>query len=118
MATPPNSIARRASVPLVGIGEIRNQMSTVLESLTLTVVLEAIADWSEELPFFGSFDSPGVAVPVVRQLPDWLPVAEFEQSVRGCWPDLDVTDVDSENTGHRLAVQFLRLIDRFEVATS
>lgn len=109
-----------ASVPLLGIDEIRNQVSTVLQSLAPIVVLEAIANWREESPFFGSFDfnSPGVAVPVVRQLPDWLPVAELEESVRGCWPDLDVADLESENTGRRLAAQFLQLIDRFEVATS
>lgn len=109
-----------ASGLLVGIDEIRNQVSTVLESLAPIVVLEAISDWSEEFPFFGSidFNAPGVAVPVVRQLPDWLPVTEFEESVSGCWPDLDVADLDSENTGRRLAAQFLQLIDRLEVATS
>lgn len=108
-----------ATVPLVGIDEIRNQVSTVLQSLAPIVVLEAIANWREESSFFGSFDfsSPGVAVPVIRQLPDWLPVAEFEESVRGCWSDLNVADLDSEDTGRRLAAEFLHLIDRFEVAT-
>lgn len=108
-----------ATIPLVGIDEVRNQVSTVLQSLAPIVVLEAIANWSEQSSLFGTFDfsSPGVAVPVVRQLPDWLPVAEFEESVRGCWPDLNVADLDSEDTGRRLAAEFLNLIDRIEVAT-
>jgi len=107
-----------ATVTLVGINEIRNQVSTVLQTLAPIVVLEAIANWREESSFFGSFDfdSPGVAVPVVRQLPDWLPVAEFEDSVRGCWSDLNVADLDSEDTGRRLAAEFLTLIDRIAVA--
>lgn len=108
-----------ATIPLVGIDEIRNEVSTVLQSLAPIVVLEAIANWREQSSFFGSFDfdSPGVAVPVVRQLPAWLPVAEFEDSVRGCWSDLNVADLDSEDTGRRLAAEFLNLIDRIEVAT-
>lgn len=108
-----------ATVPLVGIDEIRSQVSTVLQSLAPIVVLDAIANWREESSSFGSFDfnSPGVAVPVVRQLPEWLPVAEFEESVRGCWSVLNLADLDSEDTGRRLAAEFLNLIDRFEVAT-
>ncbi|GAB2863251.1 hypothetical protein [Nocardioides pacificus] len=108
-----------ATVPLVGINEIRDQVSTVLQSLAPIVVLEAIANWREESSLFGSFDfnSPGVAVPVVSQLPDWLPVAEFEESVRGCWSDLNVADLDSGDTGRRLAAEFLHLIDRFGVET-
>ena len=108
-----------ATIPLVGIDEIRSQVSTVLQSLAPIVVLEAIANWREQSSLFGAFDfnSPGVAVPVVRQLPDWLPIAEFEESVRGCWPDLNVADLESEDAGYRLAAEFLNLLDRFDVAT-
>lgn len=89
---------------------VKELVRASIVDLAPTTVLVVLADWRESLDLLDR-RVPGRPDPIIRTIPDWLPLDAARDLMLSTWSDLAVADLDSDDAERRLAAELLKLLD-------
>lgn len=92
---------------------VKDLVSVSIADVAPTTILAVLASWRESLDLL-DLRVPGRPDPIIRTIPDWLPLDAARDLMLSSWSDLAAADLNSDDVERRLAAELLKLLDVLE----
>lgn len=83
---------------------VKELVTVSIAHVAPTTILAVLADWRESRDLL-DLRVPGRPDPIIRTIPDWLPLDAAQDLILSSWSDLTAADLDSNDVERRLAAE-------------